>query len=179
MQRISSLCKAEPREEVVKFSAVKIAVVAGLLVLLAAFALAQADAGAGEHRGPGGLGSEHRMMRFMGRYLQLSDAQKAQVKQIMANAKPTLTPLMQQLHANRQQLRQLEQSGTFDEEKVRAVAAEQSQILTNLTVERSRMHTQIFNILTPEQKTKAIGLSDRMEKRFQKHLQQTAEPAQQ
>jgi periplasmic protein CpxP/Spy len=114
----------------------------------------------------------------MGRYLQLSDAQKAQVKQIRASEKPTIMPLMEQLHAKRQQLRELEQSGTFDEAKARTLAAEQSQILTNLTVERARIHSQIFNILTPEQKAKATELANRREERFQKRLQQKSEPAQ-
>ena len=118
------------------------------------------------------------MMDHMGRYLQLSDAQKAQVKQIRANEKPTITPLMQQLHENQKQLRDLEQSGTFDEAKVRALAAEQAQIQTNLTVEKSRTRTQIFALLTPEQKTKAIEMSNRREQRFQKHVEQKAEPVQ-
>ena len=162
---------------------IKIALV-GLSVLVATVGMAQTDSGAPaesaptQQQAPGPRHFRRGEMDFMGRYLQLTDAQKAQVKQIMVNEKPTLKLLEQQLHSNRQQLRELEQSGTFDEAKVRAIAAEQSQILTNLTVERSRMRTQIFNILTPEQKSKAIELSNRREARFQKRLQRTAEPAQ-
>jgi Spy/CpxP family protein refolding chaperone len=184
MQRISSLCeKQKPREEVVKFKQTKIAL-AGLLVLLASVAFAQTDSSAqansapAQQQGPGPRHFHRAKMEYMGRYLQLSDAQKAQVKQIRASEKPTIMPLMEQLHAKRQQLRALEQSGTFDEAKARTLAAEQSQILTNLTVERARIHSQIFNILTPEQKAKATELANRREERFQKRLQQKSEPAQ-
>jgi Spy/CpxP family protein refolding chaperone len=123
------------------------------------------------HGGPG-FGLEH-MVGFMTDYLDLTDAQQAQVKQIIESGKPTLTPLIQQLHQTRQQLRQLETSGTFDEAKVRAVASQQAQLMTELTVQKAKIHAQVFNVLTSEQKTKANEFLQRREERFQKHMQNT------
>src|SRR5919109_1430657 len=59
--------------------------------------------------------------------------------------------------------------------------AQQAQVMTELTVEKAKIHSQIFNILTPEQKTKATQFLQRREERFQKHMQQMqqAPPAQQ
>jgi protein CpxP len=155
----------------------KILAVALAIVLVAGVAASWAAAGAGQGRwGHGDF--EHHMLGMMTDYLDLTDAQQAQVKQIFATEKPTMMPLVQQLHQTRQQLRQLEQSNTFDENKVRALASQQAQTLTELTVEKAKVANQIFNILTPDQKAKAQKFIERREARFQKHFQ-NAEPAQQ
>ena len=77
------------------------------------------------------------MMGFYADYLDLTDAQRAQMKDIMTKEKPTLKPLMQQLEQGHQQLRQLESAGTFDEAKVRTVATQQAQTMTELTVQKA------------------------------------------
>jgi periplasmic protein CpxP/Spy len=154
----------------------KMLTVALAVVLVAGVAGAWAAA-AGQ--GPSGHGGfEHHMLGMMTDYLDLTDAQQAQVKQIFASEKPTMMPLVQQMHQTRQQLRQLEQSSTFDEGKVRALASQQAQTMTELTVEKAKVANQIFNLLTPEQKAKAQKFMERREARFQKHFQ-NAEPAQQ
>src|SRR5438477_6924369 len=70
------------------------------------------------HRG----GFSARMLGFYADYLDLTDAQQAQMKDILAKEKPTIRPLMQQLGQGRRQMKQLEQASTFDESKVRAAA---------------------------------------------------------
>ena len=52
-------------------------------------------------------------------------------------------------------------NGAFDEAKVRAAASQQSQTMTDLIVEKARIHSQLFQILTPEQKTKMTKLMDK------------------
>ena len=51
------------------------------------------------------------MMGFYADYLDLTDAQRAQMKDIMTKEKPTIQPLMQQLAQGHQQMRQLEAAG--------------------------------------------------------------------
>jgi periplasmic protein CpxP/Spy len=156
----------------------KVLTVALALVLVAGVAVSWAAAGGA--RGQGGHGGfEHHMLGMMTDYLDLTDAQQAQVKQLFAAEKSTVLPLVQQLHQTRQQLRQLEQSSTFDESKVRAIAGQQAQTMTELTVEKSKVANQIFNLLTPDQKAKAQKFMERREARFQKHFKEKAEPAQQ
>src|SRR5919108_521799 len=67
------------------------------------------------------------MLGFFADYLDLTDAQQAQAKEIIAKEKPTVRPLMQQIAQAHQQLMQLEMSGNFDESKVRELAAQHSQ----------------------------------------------------
>src|SRR5512133_2053354 len=74
------------------------------------------------HQGMGHRGGFSHMLGFYTDYLDLTDAQQAQMKDIIAKEKPTIQPLMQQLKQGHQQMTQLEQAGTFDEAKVRAVA---------------------------------------------------------
>lgn len=130
------------------------------------------------HMGHGDF--EQHILGFMTRYLDLTDAQQTQVKQIFAEERPRIQPLLEQLGRTRHQLRQLEESGTFDEAKVRAVASQQAQTMVELTVEKAKIKSQVFNILNPDQKDKAEQFMDRREERFERHLHQPEQaPAQQ
>jgi len=110
------------------------------------------------------------MMGFFADYLNLSDAQQAQMKSIMEKEHPTMKPLFQQLHATRQQLRQYEE-GTYDEAKVRALAAQQAQAMVELTVAQTRIHNEMFQVLTPDQQSKMKEFEASHEARMQKHMQ--------
>jgi Spy/CpxP family protein refolding chaperone len=150
------------------------------LALVLVTGVAASWAAAGGARAQGGRGGfEHHMLGMMTDYLDLTDAQQAQVKQIFAAEKAAVLPLVQQLHQTRRQLRQLAQSSSFDEGKVRAIAGQQAQTMTELTVEKSKVANQIFNLLTPDQKAKAQKFMERREARFQKHFEDNAEPPQQ
>jgi Spy/CpxP family protein refolding chaperone len=117
-----------------------------------------------------GFGGGH-MMRFMADYLDLTDAQRAQAKEIMTKEKSTLGPMMKQLGQSHQQLRQLEESANFDEAKVRALASQNTQLMTDLIVEKARVKNQLFQILTPEQQAKMVKFEDRHAARFKNHMQ--------
>src|SRR5947199_8050775 len=137
----------------------RIKFVVGILALALAGAVAVAQTAMEmhhPHNEGAGFGFEGRALALMTEHLQLTDAQRAQVKQVFVAQKPAVLPLMQQIAANRQQLDSLAQAGNFDEEKVRALAAQQGQLTTELEVAKTRAISEIFNILTPEQKTKAV-----------------------
>lgn len=137
------------------------AVAALALVLTAAFAAGQAEQAQQKH-----MRGEHGMFGArMAQQLGLSDAQRQQIKSIMETEKPKMQPLMQQLKAERQEMDSLTTSGTFDEAAVRAAASKQAQTITDVAVERARVKSQIFAVLTPEQRTKA----QEMEKNFAGH----------
>lgn len=113
-------------------------------------------------RGPHGGGFGGPGMELRG--LDLTDAQKAQVKQIMTAEKPTMKPLMQQEMQNHQQMTALVRGGSFEEAKAQPIAAQEAQIHSQLAVERAKIDAQIYQLLTPEQKTK---LAERDAKRGQ------------
>jgi protein CpxP len=88
------------------------------------------------------------------RQLDLTSDQHSQVKAIFEKEKPTMEPLMQQMHQNHAAMSALEAAGPFDEVKTRALATQNSQTMIELEVEHSRIKSEIMQILTPEQKAK-------------------------
>jgi len=115
---------------------------------------------------------EGHMLHFFTDYLDLTDAQQAQVKDIMAKEKPALKPLMQQMAQSHQQIRELTMAGTFDEAKVRTLATQQAQTMTEMIVQKARIESEMIQILTPEQKTKLNDFMAKREQRMMKHMQQ-------
>jgi protein CpxP len=114
------------------------------------------------------MGGGHRM-EFFADYLNLTDAQQTQMKTILQKEHASLKPLMQQMRQTHQALRTYEQ-GTFDEAKVRAIAAQQAQSQVELTVAETRVHNELFQVLTPEQQTKMKEMETRHEARMAKHM---------
>jgi Spy/CpxP family protein refolding chaperone len=117
-----------------------------------------------------------RMLQRLTQELNLTDAQQAQIKTIVQTEKAKVQPLRQQLRQNRlAQAQTGGTAGTFDEAQVRAFAAKQAQLMSDLTVERERTKSQIYAVLTPEQRTKAQALlQQRREHRMHKHSQSPA-----
>ena len=79
------------------------------------------------YRGEGFMGG--RMLEFFADYLDLTDAQQAQAKEIMAKEKPALQPLLRQRIQAEKQLRELAMNGNFDDSKVRDIANQQAQVV--------------------------------------------------
>jgi protein CpxP len=146
----------------------KKALVVALVVLLVA-ALASAHA---HHRRMAayGPGFEGHMIGFFTDYLDLTDAQQAQAKQILDKERPIVQPLVDQMVQGHQQMRTLEESGSFDESAVRVVAAQQAQTMTELLVQKARIKSELIAILTPDQKAKLVKFMDRRQARMMKHM---------
>jgi protein CpxP len=133
------------------------------LILLAGAAIAQTTPAPASHHFHGRHGGP---MMGMFHQLNLTDAQKGQIKQIMTQERPTLKPLMQQMAQGQNQLRTLELSGNFDEAQARNIATQQSQNMTELMVQRSRIESEMIQVLTPDQKTKLAQLVQQRSQRF-------------
>jgi Spy/CpxP family protein refolding chaperone len=121
-----------------------------------------------------GMGGGH-MMHFWAKQLDLTDAQKAQMRDIMEKERPTMKPLMQQARQTRQQLRHYEQ-GTYDEAKVRALAAQQAQTMAELTVQKTRIHSEMYQLLTPDQQAKLKEFEAKHQARMHRHMSEGAAP---
>ena len=120
-------------------------------------------------------GHDH-MMGFFAKALNLTDDQKAQMKTIMQKEHPTMKPLMQQQHQIDQQLRQYVE-GTYDEAKVRALAAQKSQIEIELTVAHTRIHNEMYQLLTTDQRSQLKEMEAKHEARMQNHLHEAPSAA--
>ena len=102
---------------------------------------------------PHAWGMRGDMMGFPFRQLDVTDAQRAQIKAVMQKEHATMKPLMQQMHTMQQQLKQYSE-GTYDEAKVQALVAQQAQTLVQLKVQETRIHNEIYQLLTPDQQAK-------------------------
>ncbi|HWY56380.1 MAG TPA: Spy/CpxP family protein refolding chaperone [Terriglobales bacterium] len=146
----------------------KMSIAALAIVLVTGIAIAQ------PHGGPHGGGDFFGggMMGFFSDYLDLTDAQQAQIKQIVAKEKPTLQPLFAQEMQSHEQMIQLIQSGTFDQAKAQAIATQEAQVHTQLEVEHARIANEAYQVLTADQKTKLAQYITKKQQRFEQHMQQ-------
>jgi Spy/CpxP family protein refolding chaperone len=80
-----------------------------------------------------------------------------------------LKPLFQQLQQTRQQLKQYEQ-GSYDDAKVRTLAAQQSAAMVELTVQQTRIHSELFQVLTSDQQASMKAVQARRAARMQQHI---------
>ena len=124
---------------------------------------------------PAGFGMGEHMIDFLADYLNLSDAQQAQAKAVLQKEKATIKPLMQQSHQIDLQLRQYAE-GAYDETKVRALANQKAQVESELTVQRTRIHNELFQVLTTDQQAKMKEFEANREARIQQHVKQAPAP---
>lgn len=122
-----------------------------------------------------GMGMEDHM-HFLAAKLNLTDDQKTQMKAIMQKERPTMQPLHQQEHQIDQQLRQYVE-GNFDEAKVGALAAQKAQIQAQLTIEQTRIHSQLYQLLTDDQKSQLKQMEANHETRMQQRMNKQAPAA--
>jgi len=146
----------------------KMSIAALAIVLVTGIAIAQ------PHGGPHGGGDFFGggMLGFFTDYLDLTDAQQAQIKQIVAKEKPTLRPLFAQEMQSHEQMMQLIQSGTFDQSKAQAIATQEAQVHTQLEVEHARIANEAYQVLTADQKTKLAQYITKKQQRFEQHMQE-------
>jgi protein CpxP len=148
---------------------------AGLaLTLVAAVGMAQTLKRVDMHRG-GGMGPE---MPFFALH-DLSDAQRAQIKQIFESSKTTVEPLMQQERQNHQAMMQLITSGTFDEAKAQAIANESAPVHVQLEVAHAQVVSQAYQVLTPAQKTELATIMAEHEQHMHERMGQRPGPPEQ
>jgi len=152
----------------------RVLVIGGALVL--ALAVAGAALAQGMHHGMGHGFNFDRMLNYYADALDLSSAQQGQIKGIWEKEKPTVQPLMQQMKQFHSDMNKLEQSGPFDEAKVRALATQQSQTMIELAVQHARIKSEMMQVLTPDQRTKFAQLQAKHEQRMQRHMEHMGGP---
>lgn len=116
------------------------------------------------------FGVDGHMMGFFGKYLDVTDAQRTQMKAVLQKEHATMKPLMQQVHQLDGQLKQYVE-GTYDEAKVQALVAQQTQTLVQVKVQETRVHNELYQLLTPDQQAKLKEFEANREARMQQHMQ--------
>ena len=146
-----------------RFRAIALAAVMAVAIAVP-FAIAQSkDPGA--QRAHGMRGGD-RMSGAFFRNLDLTDAQKAQMKQIREAHSQSLRPLMEQIRAKRQEIHQANQGGTFNESLVAQKLTEIAPLEAKLMGEQFRTHQEMLSVLTAEQKAKLEQLREQQKTRW-------------
>ena len=148
-----------------------VAITGALLLALAVVGLAQhGGPGGGPGHGPGGPGFHGGPPRDglgpIARDLNLTDAQKVEIKKITDSFEESTKSLRDQLEALRPDgPPDFLKDGAFDEAAVRAAAQARANLHVELDVAHARMMSQIFNVLTAEQKAQLEAKRKEFEQR--------------
>lgn len=154
-----------------KKSIMIVAMLMALAAGLATTAFAQRhEMGFGRHQGW--------MLKHMAKQLNLTAAQQTQIKSILAEEKTKTRPMMQHLRQN-EQAEDANVNGSFDENQARAFAGKQAQLMTDLIVEKERTRSQVYAVLTPEQRQKALQLMQERQQHRQERMNMKKQAEQQ
>ena len=142
-----------------KFKLLAIASLSAVVLTVASLAVAQTvktgrsdgqgRRGAWQGKGMrGGFGGDRLFAR-----LNLTDDQKAKMKQTRQSFMESNQPLFDQLKAKRQELRQASEGGTFNEALATQKLTDMAGLQAKLMGARFQLRQQMLSVLTPEQKT--------------------------
>jgi periplasmic protein CpxP/Spy len=121
-------------------------------------------------------GHRHEHMGRLAKELNLTDAQKQQIKTMMQTQRTTMRPLFQQMAQNRLAMLNATAGGAFDQAKVQALANQQAQIMAQLSVQKASLRSQIYNqVLTADQKAKADQLRQNQIARINQRLERLSQ----
>ena len=166
-----------------KIQTLAVAAVAAV-ALATPFAIAQTGGGdvqgkdrgkRGEWGGRRGGDGGHRGGHFGGgmfRGIELTEEQKTRLQQIRQSFGERTKSLREQLRAKRQELRQAQSGGTFNEALAAQKLTETAGLKAKLMAERFRLHQESLALLTPEQKAQ---LEQRRQQREQRRAERQAQ----
>jgi protein CpxP len=145
------------KKAIVGILALAILTMGGLLVFAQSADGIKTDAAKSERKGRHHFGKRggHGMM-FRG--IDLTDEQKSQMKAIREANKAQFAPIREAMKANRQKMQEATANGAFDEATVTMLANEQAGLMAKMTVERARIKSQTFALLTSDQKAKLVEM---------------------
>ena len=126
------------------------------------------DGEKGDHgmRG-GGMSFGH-----FGRNLNLTDAQKTQMQQIAERYRASNQAMREQMGAKREGGFDAFKDGTFNEAQVRAAAQARANARVEMEVAHARMMSEMYAVLTPEQKAQLATERQQMEQKRQERRAQ-------
>ena len=110
-------------------------------------------------RGPGGPGGFGRggpmgLLPMLGREIQLTDAQRDQIKTIADSHRDEWKGLMDRERTARTALEEAVAADNVDESAIRQKSAELAAVDADVAVARAHAHAEVFQLLTADQKAK-------------------------
>lgn len=127
--------------------------VVGTMALLSAMAFSQPP-GPPQGPPPGGPGGPGGGIERFFRTLKLSTAQRDKIHSIHENEHSAAEPLIEQIRPLKEQMRSIIEAETFDNAAAQGLIAQIAGLESQLALIHAQSESQIFNVLTAEQKAK-------------------------
>jgi Spy/CpxP family protein refolding chaperone len=116
--------------------------------------------------GPMGPGGPLAMLRMMGPRLGLTDAQKDQVKNIAESHREEWKALGDRARTAHEALHDAVTAETVDEALIRQRSADVAAVEADLAVAQARTHAEMWQVLTPEQRSRAATFQAQAKERM-------------
>jgi periplasmic protein CpxP/Spy len=113
------------------------------------------------------------------RRLDLTDAQREQIRAVYEQHRDELRTLGERLRTAHRAQSEAVNSIPVNEEQIRARSAEVAAAQTEMALLRARIHAAVYQVLTPEQQSKAQQLRGDRQKRFEERRQRREQHRQQ
>jgi len=169
----------ESKEDIVKSVRSILIVAAAGLVLAVGLAFAQTEGGGPTHHGMGDMRGHSMGGEFMFLHqLNLTDDQKAQIKQVFQTERPTLKPLMQrEAQAHLEMMKLITAGGNFNATTAAQLASQEAQIHMQMEVEHAKIGSQIYNLLNSDQKAKVAEMISKHQQMLEQHIENKEQSA--
>ncbi len=124
---------------------------------------------------PGTMGPE--LLHRLGDKLALTDEQRQTIKGLLESARPNMDAMRQEMRSNAEQLRTTQP----DDPNYAAVVAQASQkageLASRMVTDGSQLRAQIWQVLTPEQRTQLQTLQSQFRERMQERRKHRGGPS--
>ena len=124
--------------------------------------------------GPGGPGGSMSLLGEFGpalRALELTDAQREQIRGIAKTHEAEFREIGERLRTAHESVNALVTADTVDEAAIRARSGELGAVEADAAVMRARVHQEVFSVLTAEQQAKAKQLRAQMQERSKQRME--------
>ena len=143
------------------------------LAALSTAALAERGGPPGAFGGGPGFMGPGLMLEHMADHLDLDDAQRDAVNNIIEAAKPEIQALREKVRANREALEALDANDAAYSAELNNIAISNGELATEGTLLFTRIRTDVHAVLTDEQIAKLERGKERMKKRFKERRQRS------
>lgn len=145
----------------------------GVALLLVVVGILVARADSSRRYGWGGRAwGHHGALGYVAHELNLSDAQRSQIKSMWQAERPAVASLVQELASEGKEMDSATAQGKLDESQVQAVASRQGETIAKLLIEKERFKSKVYTtVLNSDQRTKA----DELQKKWYSRIDRIAE----
>ena len=119
---------------------------------------------------PRGIIGDELMLEHLSDHLDLTDAQRQSIENIVEASKPEMQAIREQARANRQAIRTLDTSDPSYETALNNIAVSNGELATAGTLLAVRVRNEVHAVLTDEQREKLERSKQRMQKRLKRQM---------